>query len=169
MDTLSKVSFPIDRSLVGVPRGRSTVSVTLDPLACTLVGRPAVELFARLLQQETVQARVAVDAGVRADSLVAASFAADATLATALATTRTGADADGAEIDLTILERTGDFACSGNVLTYVWDAEDLRLSLDFDPAKLAPLSASDFLEKIGLVLERLGAEDRHGAGKGDVA
>ena len=165
MDILSKVSFPTDRSLVGVAGGRTKLSVALGPPTCTWAERPAVELvafaalfvFARLLQQETVQARVVVDGGVRADSQVAARFAADATLATALATTRIGTGADGAEIDLTILERTGDFACCGNVLTYVWDAEDLRLSLDFDPANLAPLSASDFLEKIGLVLERLGA------------
>ena len=166
MDKFSKVSFPTDRSLVGVAGGRTTVSVALGPLTCTTAGRPVVELiafaalfvFARLLQQETVQARVVVDAGGQADSPVAAHFAADATLAAALATVRIGTDADGAEIDLTILERTGDFACGGNVLTYVCDAEDLQLSLDFDAAELAPLSASDFLEKIGLVLERLGAE-----------
>jgi amino acid adenylation domain-containing protein len=160
-----RVSFPTDRSLVGLPAGRTTVSVALGPLACTLAGRPAVELiafaalfvFARLLQQEAVQARLVADAGVQADSPVAARFAADATLAAALATTRIGTDTEGAEIDLTILEQAGDSAGSGNVLTFVCGAEDLQLSLDFDAANLAPLSACDFLEKIGLVLDRLGA------------
>ena len=116
MDTLSKVSFPIDRSLVGGASGRTRVSVALPPLACTLAARPAVEyiafaalfVFARLLQQETVQARVVVDAGLQVNSPVAARFAADATLTAALATVRVGAVTDGAEIDLTILERTSD-------------------------------------------------------------
>ena len=44
------------------------------------------------------------------------------------------------------------------MLTYMCGSEDLQLWLDFDAADLAPLSASDFLEKIGLVLDRLGAE-----------
>jgi hypothetical protein len=166
VDKLSKVSFPTYRSLVGVASGRTTVSVALGPDRRALEGRPIIELiafaalfvFARLLQQNTVQTRVVVDARAGPGSPVAAHFATHATLAAALATTRIGADADGTEIDLTILERVGDFACAGNVLTYDWDREDLRLSLDFDAANLAPISASDFLEKIGLVLERLGAE-----------
>ena len=115
-------------------------------------------VFARLLQQETVQARVVVGAGLQVNSPVAARFAADATLTAALATVRVGAVPDGAEIDLTILERTSEPAGSGNVLTYMCGSEDLQLWLDFDAADLAPLSASDFLEKIGLVLDRLGAE-----------
>ncbi len=115
-------------------------------------------MFARLLQQETVQARVVVDADLQVNSPVAARFAADATLTAALATVRVGAVTDGAEIDLTILERTSEPAGSGNVLTYMCGSEDLQLWLDFDAADLAPLSASDFLGKIGLVLDRLGAE-----------
>ncbi len=127
MDELSKVSFPIDRSLVGVAGGRTTVSVAVGPLSRTLEGRPVVELiafaalfvFARLLQQDTVQARVVVDAADRADSPVTARFAADATLAAALATTRVGI-AEGAEIDLTILEQTGELA-------YRWHRAELRV------------------------------------------
>jgi non-ribosomal peptide synthetase component F len=166
MDTLSKVSFPIDRSLVGVAGGRTKVSVALRPLACTLAGRPAVEfiafaalfVFARLLQQETVQARVVVGAGLQVNSPVAARFAGGATLTAALGTLRIGAVSDDAEIDLTILERTSNFAGRGNVLTDICGPEDLQLWLDFDAANLAPLSASDFLEKIGLVLDHLGAK-----------
>ncbi|MEA2736774.1 MAG: hypothetical protein QOH05_81 [Acetobacteraceae bacterium] len=165
MDTGLKVGFPIDRSLVDFPARRTTVSVTLGPLAPTLRTMPAGELiafaalfvFARMLQQETVHARLVVNDSVSAITSVAADFAAAATLAAALATTRIGPDNKGEEIDLTILEQSGDTAGSGNVLTFVSRTDALQLSLAFDTATLAPLSAHDFLEKIGLVLDQLDA------------
>ena len=165
MNRLPKVSFPTDRSLVNLPAGRTTASVVLGPLAHTLAGRPAVELiafaalfvFARLLQQDAVQARLVVDDDVQADSGVAARFAADATLAEALATTRIGTDTEGTAIDLTIQQQPGAASSSGYVLTFVSDTKDLLLSLEFDAASLAQLSACDFLQKIGLVLNGLGA------------
>ena len=118
MDTLPKVSFPADRALVGSAPGRTTVSVALGPLAFPPAGRSTVELiafaalfvFARVLQQEAVRARLLVEAGPQAGSPVTARFAAEATLAAALATTRVDTDSEGAEIDLTIVERPGGYA-----------------------------------------------------------
>jgi amino acid adenylation domain-containing protein len=167
MATLSKVGFPTDRSLVGLSTARTTTSVVLGPLAPTLADRPTGELiafaalfvFSRLLQLEAVQARLMVGGSIQAEAQVATRFAADATLAAALETIQVGTNTEGVEIDLTILKQasSGGSDGAGNVLTFVCGAEDLQLSLDFDAASLATVSARDFLEKIGLVLDRLGA------------
>ncbi|HQT77777.1 MAG TPA: amino acid adenylation domain-containing protein [Rhodopila sp.] len=166
MDALSTVSFPTDRSLVGLPARQATVSVTLDPFAPTLSSRPTAELIAfaalfvhsRLLQQEAVQARLLMDDGAQAESLVEACFTADATLTDALQTVRIDPHGDEAQTDLTIQPQGlgPDSNGTDNVLTFACDANDLRLSLTFDAATLSSLSARDFLEKVGLVLRQLG-------------
>lgn len=168
MSAPSRSGFPADRSLVDLPSERATVSVVLPSCAHGATGRPVVEIvafaalfvFARMLQQDVVQSRLVVNDGGVAELPVAARIAADATLSAALRTTRIGAGAaeiGGAEIDLAIRAQAGDGDGPGTVLSFVCDGADLHLSLDFDAARLSPLSARDFLEKIGLILDHLAA------------
>ena len=86
---------------------------------------------------------------------IAADISAEATLDQAFASCKIVAVTTTPEIGLVILEQAAQDDGGHLELSISDGAPGLRLSLAFDPSRLAPLSARDFLEKIGIVLNAL--------------
>jgi amino acid adenylation domain-containing protein len=148
--------FPVDRALAGAPPGRKQVAVNLRDLrgiGTREIGFAVLFIFSRMLGQNELRARLLRKT---ADAMhIAANISAEATLGQAFASCKIVAITATAEIGLVILEQGAQDKGSRLELSISDGAPGLGLSLAFDPSELASLSAQDFLEKIGIILDAL--------------
>ena len=158
------LDFPADRSLPHVSSALVKVTITLPPLQprsdaqpdMAIIGFGALFVFSRLLNQESLQARLVTGDDPDPTSFVCAEICRSATLAQAFATLRIGAASGATRVNLAVITPSGNPIGADTELSFLGDAAaGMHLSLRFDASKLAPQSAQDFLEKIGVVLNAL--------------
>lgn len=147
--------FPEDRAHVGTPAGRKTVEINLadKEIGTREIGFAVLFIFSRMLGQNKLSLRLL--RGTNEPMHIAADIPAEATLEQALASCEIVAFTANAEIGLVILEEAAQGAGDGLELSVNYSASGVDLSLTFDRSRLAPLSARDFLEKIGIILRAL--------------
>ncbi len=174
------VGFPIDRSLAGIASG---TGVTADAAMLTIDGRPlplsrsaqadidgvcfaVLFVFARMLGQVFLQLPVAIGNEETPDRYTA-HIAPENSLAEAYSTLRRDGPPDPCpEIEMLVVEQLAPGGWRP-ILRVQRGSEQggpeqggpgqLALSLMFDPAAIARVSAQDFLEKIAIVVEALRA------------
>lgn len=167
MIAFETVDFPADRTLTSSDLETVTIetlsvaipSETRDVLIRSLC-LAVITVFARLCDEPSLQVRLRMDGG---DIFVVGSTEAAMPLAEALAAIRTSpAPAaagmvavvlDGRGQDAARNDRSGEFGTSR--LWFDEIPEGLRLVLEFNPGRLAAVTARDFLEKISVVLTAL--------------
>lgn len=164
MNSREVLDFPVDRSLVTPGLGRVSVTLGLPCFPSAVYGKADVEVlsfsallvFARIVGQTDVQLAFAAGDALTGRSFLRADLAAELTVAQAFRSLQSGAvDPELSVVNLVVTP----IPCCGigteTVLAFDRSSDGLRLVLDFDAARLAPLSARDFLEKIELVLAAL--------------
>jgi amino acid adenylation domain-containing protein len=150
------LDFPLDRALAGTSPARKHVGINISAdrgIGVREIGFAVLFIFSRMLGQNELRVRLlrgTIDA-----MHIAADISAEATLEQAFASCKIVAVSTKAEIGLVILEQAAQNDGGDLELSISDAAPGLRLSLAFDPSQLAPLSARDFLEKIGIVLNAL--------------
>ncbi len=176
-----KIIFPEDRSLVGAAAERCSAILSLPVIGgqhhgstlCTAKALAFATLlvFARTLQTEALCVKFrpidALQGAAHQDQFATASISGLATLRTAWDAMEVSREprAGVAELELLLWETpaTGQVhqqpLPQAPVLCYFVQDQQLHLTLHFHRHLLAPLSASDFLEKIGLVWAALSGQD----------
>jgi len=149
---LNGLDFPLDRALAGTPPARKQVAINLPAdsgIGAREIGFAVLFIFSRMLGQNELSVRLLRG---RIDAMhIAADIPAEARLDQAFASCKIVGVTTKAEIGLVILEQAAQDD-GGHLELSISDG---GLSLAFDPSQLAPRSARDFLEKIGIVLNAL--------------
>lgn len=161
MKALDLIDFPADRTLAEaredwatVPSGPIRLGPSMRESPARALAFAVMLIFARLTDQTRLQVRTASD---QDEALVfAADFALGASLAQALRGTWPVVEPVSYSVVNIVIEQgkarwSGDM---GGAARLGFDAigDDLHLTLAFDTARIAPVTARDFLGKIGVVL-----------------
>lgn|GEM_PF-4403050 len=166
MSIAELVDFPADRALHGTGAGWDVVEIDPLPLSPHLTESPVraialgvLTVFGRLTDQPVLQVRICGKESQNENLYVVGGTARDVSLSAALTALQVEAEPEeAAEVNL-VLEAAPGLEAPGDAtprLRFRIGAAGLHLSLRHDRSRISPVTARDFLEKIGVVLTALG-------------